>query len=490
MHPVADRPACQSQLSPWERRCAAIANMPAWDRAEALAAIGAPVAGVAGPEADPTLMSNHGGQFASPSPVAAEPGRPWARRDALRAELRRRYPGIRWQSLGADQGGYWTWHAAWRRAVAELVGMDDEDAYRPYRRANHLRCGARRGNGSLITYATGERRVAAMHCSERFCPSCSDREAGRIAHDALSYIQAVATAQAVPRFWGLVLTLPRELEGRMARGSDERRAVLHGVQALVRRLFDYRSRDTLCMYAAVHAVGDSDPMRNRYHIHVGALPVAVRRDRDGGRRVIVQDVPGKLDVDRLRADWSALLAQVYGSGDWSARPVVVHAQYVRTAPGSANWAQLAHRVRYDLRGFGEDYERAPILHAPEAGLVVLEGGRDGYRVVSVVDLARQWMHVRGQRDIRSWGLLAKRDAYADLVGIERYEEPEPDRIEEQDVVITRRAGLRWDKEAGAVRWISEQRAALVVAGIEIPIPEGVGWGRLGLSQWVAAGWTP
>lgn len=404
---------------------------------------------------------------------APDPSRPHAKRDWLRSELAEKHPGVKWHSI--SKRGFWRWREAFRGAIRELEGIED-NAFKA-RAVNFMACRARAANGALVHYVDGKKRIATYTCGETACPSCYDRERKKTSRILYSFISAVAKAQGVKRFWRPVFTLPDEVAGRIPYGSQERKALLLGLKVLLRKVFDLKTRDLLAMYANIHAVGDNDLLKTRFHIHTGILPIAIRTHRQHGEKwqeVVKCDPEGLLNRKAIEDAWRELLESVFNT---TFGAVVVHLQYVDlTARRAAG--KLKHAIKYDLRGFGKEFEKAPLRFAPATGQVVLSAENGGYHVVTVQQLAERWQWLRKQRDMRTWGIFDQRSRYADLLLVEFIEEPEPEVLEEEPVTITRRVGRAWVN--GKPRWINEKSAVRENGEI---VDKSIKWGRRGGSEW-------
>jgi hypothetical protein len=404
---------------------------------------------------------------------APDPSRPHAKRDWLKSELAEKHPGVKWHSL--SKRGFWKWREAFRGAIRELEGIED-NAFKA-RAINFMTCRARASNGALLHFADGEKRIAPYTCGETACPLCNDREREKTSRDLTGFASAVAKAQGIKRFWRPVFTLPDEVADQIPHGSPERKALLLGLKVLLRKVFGLKTRDLLAMYANIHAVGDNDLLKTRFHIHTGILPIAIRTHRKSGEKwqeVVQCDPDGLLDRKAIENAWRELLESVF---NMPFKTVVVHLQYVDlTAKRAAG--KLTHAIKYDLRGFGKEFEKAPLRFAPATSQVVLSAENGGYHVITVQQLAERWQWLRKQRDMRTWGIFDQRSRYADLLLVDFVEEPEPEVLEEEVVTITRRVGRAWVN--GKPRWINEKSAVRENGEI---VDKSIKWGRRGRAEW-------
>ena len=105
----------------------------------------------------------------------------------------------------------------------------------------------------------------------------------------------------------------------------------------------------------------------------------------------------------------------------------------------------------------------------------LDGGKDGYGIYTIHQIAWRWQWIRKQRDLRSWGLLNQWNKYTELLGVEFVEDPEPEIEKESPVTVLRTYGRKWIKERAQVKWVNT-KIAIRESGEEI---KDVEWGRKG-----------
>ena len=172
-----------------------------------------------------------------------------------------------------------------------------------------------------------------------------------------------------------------------------------------------------------------------------------------------------------------LVNQVFPAHNYDV--AVVNLQYVDMTHKDAA-AILGHHLKYDGRGFGHDFELAPLAFHPEKRLVLIKAEKGGYEVKTYTDMAARWKWIRSQRDFRTWGVLSQRNRYAELIGIEQVVEPEPEIKEERTVIVKRSWGKVWGREKRRVVWIDERRAYEPGSGKEL---KNIEWGRKGGSEW-------
>lgn len=401
------------------------------------------------PECPPWLSP--GGRRLSPSNGPSDA--PQAR-DALRQALRSVAPAVTdWVGLGPR--GAAAWLRLWQSALAEVGGIESSRA-KPYREHNFARCSGTRKQGSLSTHADGVTSWVPYRCGESLCPECADKIGDDLGRDYAEVMTAAAQAHGLRRLWFVVATIPRAFEHIPMPGSDEGRALRRGLARILRGAFGLRSRAQLPMYIATHAVGDRSLMRPRVHYHAGALPLVFEGDHVRAIRC------RSLDVDALRQQWGDLLHLVFGVDPTVAQLHVSWVDPLRS-PGKCH-----HRVRYDVRAFGADYRDAPLMWSPSTGVAVIREG-DGWRVIHVIDLARQWAWARRQREVRPYGPLAYRRKCAVALGVEQYSEDVPPVVDETPAMAWCVRRKRLDPKTGRIRWVESITYWIDVPGGLAPV---------------------
>lgn len=366
-------------------------------------------------------------------------------RKQLLSLLKNQYPNTNWQSLGIKSKGYWGFKASMRTRIRELANVKNND-FNPFREHNFIRCGARKGGGFLHGYADGSLRLQVATCSETTaCPECADAKAKEIARKTFEYLQAIAEANNLKRMWFFVFTLPERHEDKPKKGTETRKKLLNGLKKVLRVAFGLKTRDLLASYCSVHAVGDSDLFRTRNHFHIGVLPCAIHRKKGGIHEYRNVDPKGLVDLDNIRKLWvkACCEAGIYTKLEESN----FKAEYVEIPD---QWGKMRHRINYDLRGFGSDFMQSAIYHS--SGMACLESAKNSYQVKTIEDIAKRWLWVRKQRDYRPWGLLAKKDTYANLLNIEKILDIPPEQESVKDVIVQRDIGRAYSVEKKRVEW--------------------------------------
>lgn len=384
----------------------------------------------------------------------------------MRRALRDVCPDVSdWSGLGA--GGSAAWARFWPAVLAKFGGIVSSSA-KPYRRYNFERCAGPRRQGQIIRHEDGVSSWVPYRCGESLCPDCADKVGADLGREYAQVFEAIARAQAIRRVWFVVATIPREFEHVPVPGSDEGRRLRRGLAVMLRSALGQKSRAQVPMYIATHAVGDRSLMRPRVHYHAGVVPLV--RDGDHIRAIPIRS----LDVDALRAQWGAVLHNVFGVDPAVAQLHVSWVDVLRS-PGKCH-----HRVMYDCRAFGADFRDSPLMWSPSTGLVVVREG-DDWRLIHAVDLAAQWARVRQQREVRPYGPLQYRRRVAEQLGIEQITEDVPPVIDEWPAVEWRYRVKRITAE-GRVKWHE-----VVTYWLDLPegwrfVPGEVSAGRGG-SKW-------
>ncbi len=282
-----------------------------------------------------------------------------------------------------------------------------------------------------------------------------------------------ARALKIGGFYQQVFTLPESVQSIPVKGSKQRKKLLEAIRKLQKRVCGLRLRDGLAAYCSVHAVGDEDLLKDRFHFHAGFIPIASVKLKTG-ETVVQHCDPDWIPHEWIKAEWLKILQQVFPDHDLDV--AVVHLAKERfDDPHIAGI--LGHHLKYDGRGFGKDFLKAPLAFDPTTSRVVIEAEQGGFHITTMEQLALRWKWVREQRDFRTWGILSQRKKYAPVIGVEHVVEPEPEIETEGRVTVLREFGKVWDKKKGIV-WKEEKRAFF--KGEEIT---GVEWGRKGGAEW-------
>jgi len=378
--------------------------------------------------------------------------------------------GVKWEALG--EKGFWRWRAALRREIQKTDKIEDNNF--KDRERYFLSCGSWRSMGGHILYIDGSERLYSYSCSERGCPGCNDRDKKRTAQKLFNKIKAAAKTLGIKRFWGIEITLPPEFENLPTTGSDLRKELIDSIQRYLRKLFGLKTRDGLFSYCSVHAVGNENLFRDRFHFHCGVLPIAKRTVKGTTELIHCDFSTFKADLDKARALLAAHLEQVLPTYDKTKTNIYLAPFLLKDT--KKNMGKLMHHLKYDLRGFGKDIERAPICFNLDRELAVIKQGDSGYGVFTFRQIAERWKWIREQRGrLTTWGLLNRWNSNLELMGIEFVEDPEPEIVEEKEITIIRSGGRQWNPQERKIEWVNDKLAidedGQVIHGIE--------WGRKG-----------
>jgi len=224
------------------------------------------------------------------------------------------------------------------------------------------------------------------------------------------------------------------------------------------------------------------------------LPVATVKV-DGEKKIISCDLPGeKIDTDELKALAYRIIKPVFKRARKKQMNIfhsfIPVAEYTNEygAKRHPRMGALRHACNYDFRGFGrKDMLRAMSRYSAETGLVVLKKGLNDYQVVSVVDVAKQFLWIKAQKQKHSWGGLFKLKETMELLGLELVEIEEPEIRDEVPILIRHELGNKWDAEKKKVVWV-DKREAFYFEGAgqdrkEMPVNPETPWGRKGGKVW-------
>jgi len=400
--------------------------------------------------------------------------RPHAERDWVLGMLREvmALKGVKWESLG--ERGWWRWLSAFKHHIQKVDGIED-NSFKSDREKYFFACGSWRSMGGYVKYVDGSGRLYSYSCSERGCPKCYDRGKKRTAKTLFKKIMAAAKAQSVKRFWGIEITLPEEFESLPVVGSECRKKLIAAIKQYLRELFGLKTRDGLFAYCNVHAVGNKNIFRDRFHFHCGVLPIAKCRRKGKPDKIVNCDFSTfKADLEKARSLLADHLEEVFPGYDRA--KTNVHLDPFLLKDTKKHKSKLMHRLKYDLRGFGKDVERAPICFNLEKELVVIKQGDHGYGTFTFRQMAERWKWIRDQRGrVTTLGLLNRWEENLELIGVDFVGDPEPEIVEETEITIIRSGGRKWNLKKKRVEWVSEKLAidenGQVIHGIE--------WGRKG-----------
>ena len=406
---------------------------------------------------------------------AVDPSRPSSKRDWRNLELREKFPDVpldRWLNQGEERN--WKIWAAFREAIVKVEDIRNGNSdFNRTQLEEFLGCGARVSWGSVTVYEGGERRITPHSCGLTPCPYCHGRGKARVHDDIKGYVMSAAKTLGFQTFHQQVFTMPPPVEHLAVKGSKVRQQLKDGIRKIQRKACRLRVHDGLAAYCSVHAVGDRDLLKDRFHFHAGFFPFASVKQKSGEFLVKLCD-PGRIPHQWIKDEWLKLLRKVFPEFDLDV--AVVHLNVELFDHPNITWI-LDHHLKYDGRGFGKDFEKAPLAFDPVSKRVVIQSEKGGYSITTMEELALRWKWVRSQRDYATWGILSQRKKYAPILGIEEHVEEEPEIKEKLTVTVERKRGKVWKKGKGIV-WVDEKKA--YYKGLEIV---GVEWGRKGGSEW-------
>lgn len=146
-------------------------------------------------------------------------------------------------------------------------------------------------------------------CGQPFCPFCSQSEQKYITKKIFSEIFAIAMAARIPTLGTFVFSLPMELGQRWARDHIKIQQLSDIIVKLLRKLYGFKTQDSLSVLISPHLMGDGDIMTDRLHFHCLVLPVAIRTYKKGPKtgikyaRISAVSHFKKNVLIQLRNDW-------------------------------------------------------------------------------------------------------------------------------------------------------------------------------------------
>lgn len=318
--------------------------------------------------------------------------------------------------MGSWSSSYWTFAEMFRTDLADHCGIEDNQ-WGEHRR-DFLACVRPTVKGAVYVDGDGAAKfVSRYRCYDPHCPDCRDYDRDRQAHEYLDLIKKVVELHPGARkVWRFQFTLDQGNEARPFDDAGFQKHLLDGIHRIVRSSLGFSSRSNLPVIFAVHPVGDSDFYRDRWHVHCVVLPCEIV----GGR--LRWSSVDWMDVEALYTNWCSVV---------DAQVIPPQVSYVDLT--KEGWQGLLfEKLRYDLRGFGKDLDKAVKATNKVCHFVAVHHP-EGYRVVESEDLANRYLWVRKHNVVRTWGFLRCIDRYSEVLGFTREdlkpEAPSPDLIE-------------------------------------------------------------
>lgn len=118
-------------------------------------------------------------------------------------------------------------------------------------------------------------------CGQPFCPFCSASEQKYITKKIFAEIFAIAMAARIPTIGAFVFSLPMELGQKWARDHKKIQQLSDIIVKLLRKIYGFKTQDSLSVLISPHLLGDGDIMTDRLHFHCLVLPIAIRTHKKG-----------------------------------------------------------------------------------------------------------------------------------------------------------------------------------------------------------------
>lgn len=413
------------------------------------------------------------------------------KRDYLLSKLNEEHPSV--EFLPKNKTVTHLFSRDVKTVLVEKCGIKDTD-FDPFKVKNFHACGDYITLGSEIEYVDDDKRLTARRCSHSKCPYCNDKEAQYDNNSFFDVVEAIAKKGVIDRVRRFVISLEPEYAQLLLSNSEYRKQFLKSAQKEFRRFFGLRVADGLFMRYMIHPVGDHDYMKARFHMHVMVLPVATVK-MDGEKKIISCDLPEeKINTDELKALAYRIIKPVFKRARKKQMNIfhsfIPVAEYTNEngAKRTPRWGALRHACNYDFRGFGrKDMLRALVRYSPETGLAVLKKGERDYKVVSILDIADQFLWIKAQKQKHSWGGLFKIKESMELLNYEQIVIDEPEVRAETTILIRHELGNVWDAEKKKVVWVDRRTAyyfEMTEKGrVEIPVNPDIQWSRKGGKVW-------
>lgn len=380
-------------------------------------------------------------------------------RKELFQQLRNTYPEIQdWKAL--SDKNYFHFQSALKRSIIEVLDVKNvpleeipagKSKRAAYKEANLMRCFTKKEHANMTVYEDEERHVTGYSCKEKYCTCCADQSAFRTTKKLVQYLTGVIEATNAQAFHRFVFTLPKEVERDIPKGSALRKQYKKKIERLIYRTFGLNYRDhKLSIYMSFHRSGDKDPMRDRYHLHVGVLAnFAVKKankKKGTKQELMLLDTPKQLPADQLQLlhqRYVEKLNEVF-EPKTPFTQAVLNVSYVDLTTKPEEWqAKLTHRIKYDMRAFGKDFREHALYWSPSTNLVVVRAGETeafGYRVVHMDAYAKRWGEIKDSREFSTHGLLRGREKNGEFLGIQEFADEIPAEIDVVRVEVERKRG--------------------------------------------------
>ncbi|MBA7519577.1 hypothetical protein ES705_11656 [subsurface metagenome] len=345
-------------------------------------------------------------------------------RDLLNSEL----SGLK--SSGKDPSGSWSneiWDhkATFKKAV--LYGIHNTD-HNPYATYNFKNCDWSHTNGTIHQSLKGDKTYREkMSCGEKLCLRCDHNKRKRKAAKAVSELKALFHGNpGAPGIMFITFTLPEQIEKKPLQDPEQEKSLKNKICKIIKELFGVKTRSNIGLRLAVHSVGSSDVMRDRWHCHVEIIPGEVVKKN--GAFIFRWLTPKMLregtinnwiiDLVWLRDRWKQELEDFY-NGDEVANPQVEFLEYDPDKRKQKRyWQKVGHRLSYNLRSFARDFENRFLRSKFDQELMILSGSRGdiGYWYkLTAYEVVERFAEVRKKTLFRKRGFLSCMAKYKDAI---------------------------------------------------------------------------
>jgi len=337
----------------------------------------------------------------------------------------------------------WNFIALWKSEVIARGHVSGERRYSTdtdHREYNYQKCywikgkgliHARPGEVSGVDYFKQEQGA----CGEKLCLKCAKKAGGKRYRKWHNKYQALFEAledqgRPLPGFVQIDFTLPESQQAVPFDDPKVEKKLLDGIQQLIRDMYGRsrragksRNKSNVPMHMVVHAAGDKDLFKNRWHCHSISIPseiidgqlynLAPATDYTGNGH---NPVDWKFDLARLRAAWRAVIEKALGSC-----PVAEPVLYVQHNPYNFKsykwrgctdwradfWAKMNHAFRYDMRDFARDIEAKTVSSSMDGRLVALKAQRGDecywyIKPIGALIERYQWIREKQKISTRGW----------------------------------------------------------------------------------------
>lgn len=322
-------------------------------------------------------------------------------------------------NLGKWSSSVWAFKELFRETLAKMA-LIENDLFSD-RKSHFFHCekpvqagkvGLRKSDGSPVY-------TKRMRCYDPVCPDCRDFDREKQAGELVRLTDLILRNHTgCSRVFRFQFTIPAEIESLPFSDKALQAKLLNGVQCVLRKAFGFSYRSNLAIFMNVHPVGDSDVMRDRWHVHVYVIPCEISEGRLTWSKVTW------FDPKELQRMWS----EVVGSH-------VIPPQISYVDVSKEGWkGRLYEKLRYDLRGFGADLEKSVIATNKGAHLVGVHCP-EGIRVLHGMVISDRYLRIRKRNQVGSRGFLKCIDRYSEVLGFCRQDlELKKDLVDQDDII--------------------------------------------------------